>query len=271
MAKIKMDISEYEALKQVQQKLEDSLANERLLREQIEDMQEANIKALEAEKQNVIQAMADNEHTVTYITKSVSEQVVFVKRERTHDEILKTLQEAYWHLENNRFSAQDTQAVYDRIIRLFFDRVTHAAEDITSMERKGFDDVANEVRVAAEKRFNEENAKKLTSMSNKLKAAQKKADKYFEEHLEVGRLRTENLDFKARLEQYQKDLKEEQEICEIYRQASVDFCAIKPETGFGAGKRLWKNVCIVVANMRSKFDLREAAKNYKAAEPTEHR
>ena len=55
MAKIEMDISEYEAMKENKRLLEDSLKNERGLQEQIKKLSEEKTKALEDAKMKALE------------------------------------------------------------------------------------------------------------------------------------------------------------------------------------------------------------------------
>ena len=76
MAKIEMDISEYEIMKENKKLLEDSLNKERELQKQVEQLTKDKIKALEDAKMKVVK-ITKSEVTEHLLRKRVDETYVF--------------------------------------------------------------------------------------------------------------------------------------------------------------------------------------------------
>lgn len=255
-----MDMTEYEALKEVQQQLKDSLENERVLRQELADANEREIEALKS-----------NEKNVTIITENRTYEEVLVKG--TPETIIKQLEHTLMELKSHRFgyihSISSASASYfcDRLRDLFFTKTVMQSEPNVTVTRKGFDEVVEEVRTATQKSVEERHQQLMDGMSRDLEKAQEKAAKYEMDAAETQRYKTENLDLMARVEQYQKDLKELSEVKELYHEAFENIQTLKRPTGLFSGTSFYDKMWNVINDTLSKFELREAAKNYKKQQP----
>jgi len=138
MAKIEMDISEYEIMKENKTLLENSLKNERKLQQEIEKLREDKLRALE-----------DAKYSVTKITKSESTEHVYLRRTFSDP----TSDMYYQHrrhfalLEDslrNGFGA--TSQNVENLIDFFFEKVTTHSIPVNETIVKGFDEVKEEIR-----------------------------------------------------------------------------------------------------------------------------
>ena len=140
MAKVEMDMTEYEALKKVQAILETSLSTERVLRQELADVQQ---EALDAAKLN--------EKTVTIIKQiETIEHTTFLRPATEIHQALKTL------FNNNvvdpmsyRMQARDSRGYRDQwavIADAFFGKAKSQRLQDDTVTRRGFDEMKEEVR-----------------------------------------------------------------------------------------------------------------------------
>lgn len=112
MAKIEMDVSEYEAMKEVKKLLEDSLEKERGLSEEIKTLQQEKLEALDKAK-----------HQVVKIVKTSSEEYIYKKVPRAMGDITHSLT---FELENVvhdlKSGRRDSNDVLDRLQSALFEK-----------------------------------------------------------------------------------------------------------------------------------------------------
>jgi len=258
MAKVEMDMTEYEALKQVQTQLKDSLEQERVLRQELADAQELEVEALKA-----------NEKIVTVINETRSEEVVLVKGEPEF--IIEQLEHTLMNLKSARFRgmhSMDYDSVShfcDRLRDLFFTRQVLKQEPQQTVIRRGFDEVAEEVRQSVEKDLRESNAQRMAQIENELADAKNKATKYEQDAAKTSGLELDNIDLKARIEQYALDLKEATELKDIYENFYGWVKATKMFKGLFANraKAYYDKIQGLIDDVSEKLNLREAIKNHK--------
>ena len=160
MAKIEMDVSEYEAMKKVEQLLENSLEKERKLQEQIEILNEEKINALEEAKMKVVK-----------IVKNEQQDYIYQKRDNNYIKkyLLSYLNDPYRH------QVPDN----DYLIDLFFEKSTAFGLTSTEVTTHGLDEVKKELRdeLSDETKSKLENAKRVTQENYGLKKEHNDLDK----------------------------------------------------------------------------------------------
>jgi len=132
MAQIKMDISEYEAMKETKRLLEASLKRERQQQDRIDELHKEKIKAYEDAKMKVI-------HTVKT---SVTEHLLV---KRSPKEIFARLRAYFYSSEGEPYALNQLQDI-------FFDKTTSYGSSIEpTITTKGLDEVKEELREVIEK------------------------------------------------------------------------------------------------------------------------
>ena len=188
MAQIKMDISEYESMKENKKLLEDSLENERKLKKQIDILNQEKIDAL---KQSSKQIVKENK-TIVIEHKLVRKDLnVFMRN------LLRKIGVNPNYADNlraNEFGGVET------IVDELFDN-TYTTKPKQSIEIIGLDDAKIEIKNILTKEFEEELAElnslkeNLLNKDNLLKdriSKLKNAHKYIEELKEVNLIIDEN-------------------------------------------------------------------------------
>lgn len=129
-----MDLSEYERMQENKRLLEDSLKNERVLREEITKLQQEKLEVLEAAKMKVVK-----------VNKTTKEESLLKLKYSKHElaYILKELQDlinGYGSFESN----------YERIINImaekFFKRINSSSDGLYSVTTYGLDEIKKELR-----------------------------------------------------------------------------------------------------------------------------
>jgi len=132
MAKIEMDISEYEAMKENKTLLEKSLIHERSLQEQIKKLTDEKTKALEDAKMKVVK-----------ITKTeITEHIV---RKRDDNFIWREL----WHmlgLEQRSIPTMPNFIRTDYLINAFFEKIKSYSMPVEEITMHGLDEIKTEIR-----------------------------------------------------------------------------------------------------------------------------
>jgi len=133
MAKIEMDISEYEIMKENKKLLEDSLNKERELQKQVEQLTKDKIKALEDAKMKVVK-ITKSEVTEHLLRKRVDETYVF-------RELLHVLGIDY------RYSQHKPDFIHiDHLQNTFFEKVKSFSMPIEETTTCGLDEIKVEIR-----------------------------------------------------------------------------------------------------------------------------
>lgn len=159
MSIVKMDMSEYEALKKVENLLEESLTNERILKQELIDAQEENIKALKENSKSVtiVEAVEVTEHTK--VLRPASDIWRWLK-----DVVVR--KETYGDL-RLPFVASSTDDPFrdetDVLARAFFSTHTTKSYNEKLVTRKGFDDVIVEIRDEVRAEMNDDIKEKLAT------------------------------------------------------------------------------------------------------------
>lgn len=160
MAEIKMDVSEYELLKENKKLLEDSLKKERELSEEIAKLKEEKIKALEDAKMKVIK-----------INKQEITEYRYINTEYAN----RYLPELIYRIQNNRNgNPLLDSSISEEIFNKLFKKVTSISTPINEITTIGLDEVKKELREDIESKINKDiqnklsNADKVLELNNKL-------------------------------------------------------------------------------------------------------
>lgn len=132
MAKIKMDISEYENMKENKKLLENSLEKERELQDQIKKLTDEKTKALEDAKMKVVK-----------ISKTEVTEHLLRKREDTY------IWRELWHLMGIDYRQLPKIPEYihtDHLIKVFFEKITSYSIPNETTTTHGLDEIKNELR-----------------------------------------------------------------------------------------------------------------------------
>ena len=189
MAQIKMDISEYEALKKIEKNLEESLANERVLRQELSDAQ-----------QEIIDTAKANEKTVTIIKQKHLYQNL--KQLRPTKEIVDTLKRMFETGRVPQFFglSDDARDPIQRIGDAFFG--TWESESLMEDEqvtRVGFDEVKAEVEKEYKRELSEETIRKIARLESTAKAYEKLLKQVEPKDTLINTLQDENSDLSEQL------------------------------------------------------------------------
>ena len=166
MAKVEMDISEYEAMKENKKLLENSLEKERGLQEQIKKLTDEKTKALEDAKMRVVK-ISKSEVTEHLLRKRVDETCVF-------RELLHVLGIDYRHIPH-----KPDYIHISHLQNVFFEKVTSYSIPIEETTTHGLDEIKVEIRNDLKEKMDEEikrkieNAEKALSKNNELLAYNK--------------------------------------------------------------------------------------------------
>lgn len=149
MAKIEMDISEYEVMRENKKLLEDSLKNERELQKQIEQLTKEKINVLEDAKMKVVK-----------ITKTEVTECLLKKRvQDTHSwrQILMLLGVGSFNMPLN----VPDPITMDRLQDVFFERTTAHSMPIKEVTLHGLDEIKKEIREELESKMDSDTKRKL--------------------------------------------------------------------------------------------------------------
>lgn len=147
MAKIEMDISEYEIMKENKKLLEMSLEKERGLQAQVELLTKEKIKALEDAKMKVVK-----------VTKSVVTEHLL--RKRDDNKIWMEL----WHLIGLDYRSLPRLPEYihtDNLIHAFFEKATLFNQPIEEITTHGLDEIKVEIRNDLKAQMDDETKSKI--------------------------------------------------------------------------------------------------------------
>lgn len=147
MAKIEMDISEYEAMKENKKLLENSLEKERGLQEQIKKLTDEKTKALEDAKMKVVK-----------ISKSEVTEHLLRKREDTH------IWRELWHLMGIDYRELPKMPKFihtDHLSNVFFEKVTSYLMPYEETTTHGLDEIKAEIRNDLKAKMDEETKRKI--------------------------------------------------------------------------------------------------------------
>lgn len=155
MAKIEMDISEYEIMKEKQKLLEDSLNKERELQKQVEQLTKDKIKALEDAKMKVVK-ITKSEVTEHLLRKRVDETYVF-------RELLHVLGIDYRGL---RYKPDFIHI--DHLRNTFFEKVKSFSNPVEEITICGLDDIKVEIRDELKSKMDDDIKRKIEDAENVL-------------------------------------------------------------------------------------------------------
>lgn len=227
MAEIKMDVSEYEAMKENKRLLEVSLEKEETLRVEIQDVKNEKIEALKEAKKEVVTALENAKMKVIKTTQSTVHE--FVKTRLPTYEIAENIRRFYesmrrgeyesMHRTNSSFDRHrhpggfNNSGMTERFIRsldgiFYTDRVKTTDPEITSVETVGLDDVKAELRIEIKNDIDQETVKKLEDYDRLLKSnktLREKNDSLSSVFSENATLREDNDKLEKDLKQSVKD------------------------------------------------------------------
>lgn len=151
MAKIEMDLSEYERIQENKKLLEKSLENERSLRDEITKLQKEKLEALESAKMKVIK----------------------IKRNETTEHILAPYSSRYdlsrlFNILKEYFAGIDTHytgAILNEVVEGLFKKTTSHTIHDDEVTTHGLDEIKEELRIDIEKNINEDIKEKLERAS----------------------------------------------------------------------------------------------------------
>lgn len=138
MAEIKMDVSEYEALKKNIQLLEESRVRE----------QKLNLELQELKNEKILNLM-DAEKSVSMINKTIREEVIYIERDR------KQVQKAC------KMLADDRPDFYHQLIDAVFEKHVKQTVVDATVVTKGFDEVRKEIEEKYLSELSQETQQKL--------------------------------------------------------------------------------------------------------------
>ncbi len=157
MAKIEMDISEYEAIKKTERVLEDALKREKDLQDQIKTLNEEKIKALEDAKMKIIKIKRTSRTECIYVKKSVKD-------------IWRDI-EYFFRVNYSGNLSHSFESYTDQLISMFFEKRTLCSEEpIEETITCGLDEIKSEIKQEIEKKVEEKlkRADGLNSLVSKL-------------------------------------------------------------------------------------------------------
>lgn len=157
MAKIEMDLSEYETIQENKKLLENSLKNERELQEQIKKLTEEKVKALEDAKMKVVKIKKIEKHEHVVLKKSPNDILLSLK-----------------HLINGGFHktfGESSTKDYDLINYMmdnWFSTTNSTSYPETEITTEGLDEVKKEIREEIQEGINKETKDKLKKLESAL-------------------------------------------------------------------------------------------------------
>ena len=196
MAKIEMDISEYEAIKENKKLLEKSLENERMLQETIKKLNKEKIQAIEAAKMKVVKTC---KHEAT--------ETVLIKRKDT-DKIINEIRLLVSQSEIGAYSFNADKFILNNLSSILFEKnkITLPTKIETTIH--GLDEIKSELKESLEDeiKIKIKNAEEIISKYNQLMLEKSN----IEEEMEGVNLRNFRLsDVVSQLKSDNKELQKE--------------------------------------------------------------
>ena len=154
MAKIEMDISEYEAMKENKKLLENSLEKERGLQDQIKKLTDEKTKALEDAKMKVVK-----------ISKSEVTEHLLRKREDTY------IWRELWHLLGLDYRGLPKMPDYihtDHLVKVFFEKSTSHSMPYEETTTHGLDEIKAEIRNDLKAKMDDDTNRKIKNAETAL-------------------------------------------------------------------------------------------------------
>lgn len=155
MAKIEMDISEYEIMKENKKLLEDSLNKERELQKQVEQLTKDKIKALEDARMKVVK-ITKSEVTEHLLRKRVDETYVF-------SELLHVLGIDYRYLQHKPDFIH-----IDHLQNIFFEKVKSSSIPVEETITCGLDEIKVEIREELKAKMDDDIKRKIQNAETAL-------------------------------------------------------------------------------------------------------
>lgn len=155
MAKIEMDISEYEIMKENKKLLEESLNKERELQKQVEQLTNDKIKALEDAKMKVVK-ITKSEVTEHLLRKRVDETYVF-------RELLQVLGIDYRYLQHKPDFIH-----IDYLQNIFFEKVKSFSMPVEEIITCGLDEIKAEIREELKAKMDDDIKRKIQNAETAL-------------------------------------------------------------------------------------------------------
>lgn len=149
MAEVKMDMTEYELLKENKKLLEDALKKERELQVQIEKLTKEKIEALEASKYRVTKIIKTENIDRVYIKRNVEESINAFHR------IIRST------LNSNSVRTSAFEFTYNELIDAIFVKKSVGSNPIIEVTTHGFDDIKAEIREELKNNRDEKDKEKL--------------------------------------------------------------------------------------------------------------
>lgn len=151
MAKIEMDLSEYERIQENKKLLEKSLENERSLRDEITKLQKEKLEALESAKMKVIK-----------IKRNETTEHILMQHSSRYDlsRLFNILKEYFAGIDNHY-----TGAILNEIVEGLFRKTTSYIIHDDEVTTHGLDEIKEELRIDIEKNINEDIKEKLERAS----------------------------------------------------------------------------------------------------------
>jgi len=147
MAQIKMDISEYESMKDNKKLLENSLEKERYLQEQIKKLTDEKTKTLEDAKMKVVKI-------------SRTEITEYLMRKRPDSYVWNELWR-FLGLDYRRLPEIPDYINTDNLINVFFEKVKSSSTPNEEITTHGLDDIKVEIRNDLKKKMDDETNRKI--------------------------------------------------------------------------------------------------------------
>ena len=203
MAQIKMDVSEYEALKENKRLLEESLENERELRQENKKLQQEKIEALQEAKKKVVKTTMAHKSETIYAKRPIPEIVrninFFAETGRFKED----------YRTGGRFLNPED------FFELMFERKSIETEPIvSSVTTHGLDEIKEEIREQIKKDIDAETKEKIERYDekvNKIIELQKKCDELINQFNTETRLCNEYQKTNEELQDEVKELMEMQD------------------------------------------------------------
>ena len=154
MAKIEMDISEYESMKEYKKLLEDSLKNEKELSSKIILLEKEKNKALEDSKMKVIKISKSESTQHLLYRKDIKEIIPIIFRSLNLPTDTQFIRE--------RIGIDINSGYIDSLFEMCFSKITsHSVPVADSYETVGLDEIKNELKTILKAELDEEVASKL--------------------------------------------------------------------------------------------------------------
>lgn len=178
MAEIKMDISEYELLKENKGLLEESLLRERELSEQITKLNQEKIAALEEAKMKVVK-----------ITTTRKEEHALQKR--NSDDVIRDLRMLFSendlrHKAMYSGYAPNSEGIVAYVESIFFKKVTSYSDGITQVTTHGLEEIRDEIRKELKENLSIEIQSKIAGAEETYHANTELAKRVQELQIEIG-------------------------------------------------------------------------------------